>query len=63
MSVDADHVVTNLREQFDEVLAQLESVAGWKTAASMTERCFSSASSKLSSLYRTASGSFIGSAE
>ena len=32
LSVDADHVVTDLRERFDEVLAQLESVAGWKTA-------------------------------
>lgn len=32
MSVDADHVLTDLRERFDTVLAQLESVAGWKTA-------------------------------
>lgn len=32
ISQDADHVLTNLREQFDHVLAQLESVAGWKTA-------------------------------
>ena len=32
LSVDADHVVADLRERFDEVLAQLESVAGWKTA-------------------------------
>ncbi len=32
MSVDADHVLTDLRQRFDEVLAQLESVAGWKTA-------------------------------
>ena len=31
-SRDADHVLTDLRERFDEVLAQLESVAGWKTA-------------------------------
>ena len=31
-SQDADHVVTDLRERFDEVLANLESVAGWKTA-------------------------------
>lgn len=31
-SRDADHVVTDLRQRFDEVLAQLESVAGWKTA-------------------------------
>lgn len=32
ISVDADHVLTDLRQRFDEVLAQLESVAGWKTA-------------------------------
>ncbi|WP_292257134.1 hypothetical protein [Marinospirillum sp.] len=32
LSVDADHVLTDLREHFDQVLAQLESVAGWKTA-------------------------------
>jgi hypothetical protein len=32
MSRDADHVVIDLRERFDEVLMQLESVAGWKTA-------------------------------
>lgn len=31
-SADADHVLTDLRERFDAVLAQLESVAGWKTA-------------------------------
>jgi len=31
-SRDADHVLTELRPRFDEVLAQLESVAGWKTA-------------------------------
>ncbi len=31
-SQDADHVVVDLRERFDEVLASLESVAGWKTA-------------------------------
>ncbi len=31
-SKDADHVLPLLREHFDEVLAQLESVAGWKTA-------------------------------
>lgn len=31
-SRDADHVLTNLRERFDEVLAQLQSVAGWTTA-------------------------------
>lgn len=32
ISIDADHVLANLRQGFDEVLAQLESVAGWKTA-------------------------------
>jgi hypothetical protein len=32
VSRDADHVLTNLRERFDEVLRQLESVAGWQTA-------------------------------
>jgi hypothetical protein len=31
-SHDADHVLTDLRSRFDGVLAQLESVAGWKTA-------------------------------
>lgn len=31
-SRDADHVLTDLRRRFDAVLAQLESVAGWKTA-------------------------------
>jgi hypothetical protein len=31
-SRDADHVLADLRHRFDEVLAQLESVAGWKTA-------------------------------
>ena len=31
-SRDADHVLTDLRHRFDEVLAELESVAGWKTA-------------------------------
>ena len=31
-SRDADHVLTDLRHHFDEVLAQLESVAGWRTA-------------------------------
>jgi hypothetical protein len=31
-SRDADHIITDLRDRFDEVLAQLESVAGWKTA-------------------------------
>ena len=32
LSTDADHVLTDLRPRFDQVLAQLESVAGWKTA-------------------------------
>ncbi len=31
-SRDADHVLTDLRGRFDEVLQELESVAGWKTA-------------------------------
>jgi hypothetical protein len=31
-SRDADHVLIDLRHRFDEVLAELESVAGWKTA-------------------------------
>jgi hypothetical protein len=32
LSSDAYHVLTDLRERFDQVLAELESVAGWKTA-------------------------------
>jgi hypothetical protein len=32
LSRDADHVLVDLRAHFDEILAQLESVAGWKTA-------------------------------
>lgn len=32
VSYDADHVLTDLRDRFDDVLAQLESVAGWRTA-------------------------------
>jgi hypothetical protein len=32
VSFDADHVLVDLRSRFDEVLAQLESVAGWRTA-------------------------------
>ena len=32
MSVDADHVLTDLRSRFDAILTELESVAGWKTA-------------------------------
>ena len=31
-SQDADHVLTDLRNRFDETLSLLESVAGWKTA-------------------------------
>jgi hypothetical protein len=31
VSYDADHVVADLREHFDQVLADLESVAGWTT--------------------------------
>jgi hypothetical protein len=31
-SRDADHVLVDLRSRFDQVLAELESVAGWKTA-------------------------------
>ena len=32
ISVDADHILADLRESYDEILAQLESVAGWKTS-------------------------------
>ena len=32
VSLDADHVLTDLERRFDDVLSQLESVAGWKTA-------------------------------
>ena len=32
LSADADHVVADLRSRFDQVLAELESVAGWRTA-------------------------------
>lgn len=32
LSTDADHVLTDLRHRFDAVLADLESVAGWRTA-------------------------------
>jgi hypothetical protein len=32
VSYDADHVLSDLRPRFDDVLAQLESVAGWRTA-------------------------------
>ena len=31
-SRDADHILTDLRFRFDDVVAELESVAGWKTA-------------------------------
>jgi hypothetical protein len=31
VSLDADHVLEDLRERFDEVLAALESAAGWQT--------------------------------
>lgn len=32
VSVDHDHTLTDLRSRFDEILAALESVAGWQTA-------------------------------
>ena len=32
VSYDADHVLANLKPRFDAVLAQLEDVAGWRTA-------------------------------
>lgn len=32
LSRDADHVLVDLRSKFDAILAQLESVAGWRTA-------------------------------
>ena len=32
VSVDHDHALTDLRERFDTILADLESVAGWQTA-------------------------------
>jgi hypothetical protein len=32
LSTDADHVLTDLRKRSDQVLADLEAVAGWKTA-------------------------------
>lgn len=32
LSRDADHVLPDLRSRFDDVLAQLEAVAGWRTA-------------------------------
>ena len=30
-SLDGDHVVASLKERFEEVLAELEQIAGWKT--------------------------------
>jgi hypothetical protein len=32
VSMDGDHVVPDLRERFDEVLADLEAAAGWRTS-------------------------------
>ena len=32
VSVDHDHVLPDLKERFDSILSDLESVAGWKTA-------------------------------
>ena len=32
LSVGADHVLTDLKSRFDQVLGELESVAGWETA-------------------------------
>ncbi|GHV39389.1 hypothetical protein FACS1894187_19300 [Synergistales bacterium] len=32
VSFDADHIVSNLKEQFNKILEELESVAGWETA-------------------------------
>ena len=32
LSQDDDHAVADLRERFSDVMAQLESVAGWRTA-------------------------------
>ena len=32
LSTDADHVLTDLRQRFDQTLAELEAVAGWRTA-------------------------------
>jgi len=31
-SADADHVLTDFRTRFDQVLSDLKAVAGWKTA-------------------------------
>jgi hypothetical protein len=35
LSLDTDHVIPDLRQRFDQVLADLESVAGWRTARVM----------------------------
>ncbi len=32
ISIDADHVLADLRARFDQILVDLESVAGWQTA-------------------------------
>lgn len=32
ISIDHDHTLPNLRDRFDDILSELESVAGWKTA-------------------------------
>src|SRR5437870_5764578 len=32
ISLDHDHVLTDLRDRFDSVLAELEAVVGWDTA-------------------------------
>ncbi len=32
VSLDGDHVLTDLRERFDDVLADLEAAAGWRTS-------------------------------
>ncbi len=32
LSTDADHILPDLRQHFDQILAELEAVAGWKTA-------------------------------
>ncbi|HEX3532240.1 MAG TPA: hypothetical protein VH988_34700 [Thermoanaerobaculia bacterium] len=32
VSLDGDHIVADLRERFDEVLAELEAAAGWQTS-------------------------------
>ncbi len=31
-SEDADHIVANLHDQFEAILAELEEISGWKTA-------------------------------